>query len=169
MASTYHTTEGIVIKKTPYGEADFLVRVLTRDFGKIELRARGARLAKSKLNSHLDFLDFANISFVKNGDRIPTVIDSEKKFLSANWRTEENLLENTKVVRSLDVLVPFEVKDDKLFSMISHFFSRNSEKQGQQLVGSVIVHEGYGKTSALPQEIQGFIMKEWPATLENLK
>lgn len=165
MSSTYHTTEGIVLKKTPYGEADFLVRVLTKDFGKIELRARGARNAKSKLNSHLDFLDFTSVSFVKNGDRVPTIIDSEKKSL----RTQENFIENAKTARSLDLLVPFEVKDAKLFSMISGFFSRNSEKQGQQLIESVIVHEGYGKTSALPQEIQSFIMKEWPATLENLK
>src|SRR3990167_5298288 len=107
MSSTYHTTEGIVIKKTPYGEADFLARVLTKDFGKIDLRVRGARKHNSKLNSHLDLLDYVSVSFVKNGDRVPTIIDSQKISNFGSLSVMENsFTEATKVIHAIDLLIP---------------------------------------------------------------
>lgn len=163
MSSTYHTTEGIVIKKTPYGEADFLVRVLTKDFGKIDLRARGARKYNSKLNSHFDFLDQVNLSFVKSGDHVPTIIDADK--ISPNIyppNIEDNLPEAIKVAHSLDLLIPLEVKDSKIFAMSQHFFTNGDERGGEYLIKSVILHEGYGNVESLPASAQDFIMNIWP-------
>ena len=57
MPSAYFKTEGLVMKKMPFGEADFLVRVLTKDFGKMDALAKGARKTASKLNPHLDILN----------------------------------------------------------------------------------------------------------------
>lgn len=164
MLSTYHTTEGIVIKKTPYKEADFLVRVLARDFGKIDLRVRGARKHNSKLNSHLDFLDQAHISFVKNGDHIPTIIDAEKILSSVHWfGTKNSFPEAVKIARAIDLIIPLEVKDVKLFFLLRHFFGGFYEKSGEAFARRVILHEGYGKAIALPAHAQDFIMNIWPA------
>ena len=163
MSSTYHTTEGIVLKKTPYGEADFLVRVLTLDFGKIDLRARGARKQNSKLNPHLDFLDIASLSFVKNGDSIPTIIDSEKNTPNHFWFTSaKNLLEAANMVSTIDCLIPFEVKDSKVFYLSKNFFE-GGECGAESFLGSLIIHEGYGTVLSLPSEAQNFIISKWPA------
>ncbi|MEK7560104.1 MAG: DNA repair protein RecO [Patescibacteria group bacterium] len=162
MSSTYYTTEGIVLKKTPYGEADFLVRILTLDFGKIDLRARGVRKEKSKLNSHLDFLDQISISFVKNGEGIPTIIDAEKIFSHVHWFLGERILrEAGKVARFLDLIIPLEAKDAKLFCAAVKFFAGSYQKTGQSFARDVILYEGYGDTLSLPPEAQDFIMKEW--------
>lgn len=164
MSSTYHTTEGIVIKKTPYGEADFLVRVLTKDFGKIDLRARGARKYNSKLNSHLDFYDLSRISFVKNGDRIPTIIDSEKISSNINnFLNTEKLRDTLNAMRAIDEIIPLEVKDFKLFLLVRDFFISDSDNASILLVQNIISHEGYGKIFSLPPSTQGFIMNVWPA------
>jgi len=48
------STEGIVIRKTDLNEADRIVTLLTRDFGKIDCIAKGARRIKSKFCGRLE-------------------------------------------------------------------------------------------------------------------
>ena len=53
MDKTYKTT-GIVLKRRDYQENDRLFVIYTRDFGKLELLAKGTKKIQSKLNSHLE-------------------------------------------------------------------------------------------------------------------
>ena len=53
MAQTYKT-EGIVLSRRPYKNNDKLVRVFTRDYGKLTTRAISARKITSKLSGHLE-------------------------------------------------------------------------------------------------------------------
>lgn len=163
MSSVYYTTEGIILKKTPQREYDFLVRILTHDFGKIDLRARGARKSNAKLNAHLDFLDEISISFVKNGDNIPTIIDSKKISSNTHWfKSQNSLREAAHIARVIDLIIPLEVKDVKLFSLVRHFFVSGNQNSAEYFVRSIILHEGYGKALSLPIHAQDFIIKEWP-------
>ena len=163
MSSTYHTTEGIVLKKTPYGEADFLARILTKDFGKIDLRMRGARKHNSKLNPHLDLLDCVGMSFVKNGDRVPTVIDSQKISNFGNLsRNSNNFTEAAKIIRAIDLLMPLEVKDHKLFFVVKDFLASFPKISSENFLRNIISHEGYGKALSLPESVQEFIINTWP-------
>ncbi len=59
---SYHiyTTEGIILKRTPFGEANVLLHILTSDLGLIIASARSARLYVSKLRPALQ--EYANIS-----------------------------------------------------------------------------------------------------------
>lgn len=59
-----YNTEGIVIKKEPYGEADLLITILTKDFGKIKVMAQGVRKEAAKLKGHLEPPTYSAISFV---------------------------------------------------------------------------------------------------------
>jgi DNA repair protein RecO (recombination protein O) len=67
-----YTTEGIILKRTDFGEADSLFTVYTRDFGKIRARAQGIRKENAKLKGHLEPFSLSLIAFVngKNGFRI---------------------------------------------------------------------------------------------------
>lgn len=59
-----YSTEAIILKKEPYGEADLMITALTKNFGKIKLMAQGARKQEAKLKGHLEPLSHSVVSFV---------------------------------------------------------------------------------------------------------
>ncbi len=48
-------TEALVLKVTPLGEADLVVALLTRRFGRLSLLARGARKSRKRFGGGLDY------------------------------------------------------------------------------------------------------------------
>ena len=76
---SYHiyTTDGIILKRTPFGEANILLHVLTQDLGLIIASARSARLSSSKLRGALQEYTYVSISCIKskNGWKVTNVLD----------------------------------------------------------------------------------------------
>jgi DNA repair protein RecO len=70
------TTEGIVLKRVNYGEADRIVTFLTPDQGKLAVIAKGARKPKSKLAGGLEVFSVSEISFIKGRKDIDTLTSS---------------------------------------------------------------------------------------------
>lgn len=167
MSSTYSNTEGLVIKKTPYAEADFLVRALTRDFGKIDILAKGARKSGAKLNAHLDMLNHIRLAFVQNGDRMPTLIDAEVVNRYDDWFLDADKVSTLgRALQTLDLMVPAGEKDQALFSMVLGFFRDAKATHTIGFLNKFFKHQGYGEPldlSFLPSEISQSIMKIWPA------
>ncbi|MEW6107558.1 MAG: DNA repair protein RecO [Nitrospirota bacterium] len=58
-----HRTEGIVLKTTPYGEADLIVTYLTKDYGILKTFAKSPRKIKSRFGSSLEPFTHSKISF----------------------------------------------------------------------------------------------------------
>jgi DNA repair protein RecO (recombination protein O) len=56
-------TEGIVLKNSPFGEADLIVTYLTRDWGIVRTFAKSPRKVKSRFGSSLEPLTWSRISF----------------------------------------------------------------------------------------------------------
>src|SRR3989344_5703367 len=124
MSSAYFKTEGVVLRKMPFGEADFLVRVFTRDFGKMDILAKGARKTASKLNPHLDILNHIRIQFVRNGERTPTLTDAEVNSRFDDWFSDaESISLAGRIIQTIDAVILPGAKDEKLFLMILDFFS----------------------------------------------
>lgn len=75
----YHiyTTDGIILKRTTFGEANVLLYILTSDLGLIIASARSARLAVSKLRPALQEYAFVSISCIKgkNGWKVTNVVE----------------------------------------------------------------------------------------------
>src|SRR3989344_3491573 len=65
MASHIYTTEGIVLSRSVFGEANLAVSLLTKTYGRITARARGARAMSSKLRFGLEPLSVGAFSLVK--------------------------------------------------------------------------------------------------------
>ncbi|MBI2023492.1 recombination protein O N-terminal domain-containing protein [Candidatus Giovannonibacteria bacterium] len=165
------------MKKFLWGEADFLVRVLTRDFGKIDILAKGARKTNSKLNSHLDVLNHIRLSFIRNGDNIPTFTDAD--ILSANGRWFADAVSfkvSGKITRVLDMVVPIGVADEVLFFLALGFFGReypDMEKASLNFLSSFLAHEGYSEAvgisqsslESLPHNVSEAIIKLWPVLM----
>lgn len=58
------TTQGFIIGSRPYGEADKILLIFTRDLGLIQATALGIRLEKSKLRYHAQDLAVGTFSLV---------------------------------------------------------------------------------------------------------
>jgi DNA repair protein RecO (recombination protein O) len=71
-----YQTEAVVIKKTKLGEADRILTLYSRDFGKIEAVAKGVRRPKSKLAGHLELLTYSQIRLAR-GRNLDTVTGSQ--------------------------------------------------------------------------------------------
>ncbi len=50
-------TEGIIIKRRDFNEADRILTVLTRDYGKIQIKAAGVRKITSRRSAHVELLN----------------------------------------------------------------------------------------------------------------
>lgn len=176
------------MKKMPFGEADFLVRVLTRDFGKMDVLAKGARKTASKLNAHLDMLNYIRLQFVRsarreggNGERIPTLTDAEVISRLDDWFSDaEKMSVAGRVLKVLDMVILAGSSDETLFNAVLEFFSARGgpafggrpEETAIHFLKSFFAHEGYGDTlpgseaqlyyPALPDYCREAILKLWP-------
>ena len=61
------TTEGVVLRETEYKESDKILTVLTKDYGKITLKARGVRRNSSKLKGACQLLSYSEFTFQDYG------------------------------------------------------------------------------------------------------
>ena len=76
----YYKTEGLVLRETEYKDADKLLTVLTRDRGKVTLRARGVRSKSSRIKSGCQLLAYSEFT-VFEGKNQQLVDEADAKML----------------------------------------------------------------------------------------
>lgn len=69
-------TQGIVLSRTNYGEADRIMTFLTPDSGKLRLMARGSRRIKSKLAGGIELFSVSDITYITGKGDIGTLISA---------------------------------------------------------------------------------------------
>lgn len=73
-----HRTEAIVLKTTPFSEADLIVTSLTSDYGMLKTFAKSPRKIKSRFGSSLEPLTHSRISFWGREDaNLPRLTQSD--------------------------------------------------------------------------------------------
>src|SRR6185503_10980908 len=58
-------TEGIIIKRRDFGEADRILTVMTRDYGKLKIKAAGVRKITSRRAAHIELLNHTVLHLYK--------------------------------------------------------------------------------------------------------
>lgn len=118
---SYHvyTTDGIVIKRTPFGEANVLLHILTSDLGLIVASARSVRLSVSKLRPSLQEGSCVSVSCVrgKGGWKITNVASKESFFFSYPEHTHKIVY---RVYSILLKMIMGEVPDKKLYLIVNN-------------------------------------------------
>ena len=66
-------TQGVILARINYAEADRILTVLTRDFGKVSLIAKGTRKEKSKLAGGIELFSVSDIGFVEGKGDLGTL------------------------------------------------------------------------------------------------
>jgi len=77
-----YTTSGIVLNRINFGEADRILTVLTPDYGKLRLIAKGVRKEKSKLAGGIELFSISTITFIPPKRDIGTVVSTR---LLTHW------------------------------------------------------------------------------------
>jgi DNA repair protein RecO (recombination protein O) len=72
---THYRTEGVILKKIDRGEADQLLVAYTKDFGRLEIIAKGIRKIGSKLRPAVDFPAVVELEFIQ-GKTCKTLTDA---------------------------------------------------------------------------------------------
>jgi DNA repair protein RecO (recombination protein O) len=76
-----YRSQGLVIKNAPFGEADLLVTLYTREAGKLRAVARGARRSGSRMVGHFEPLTVIGTSLAKGRSLdIVTQVEVEQNF-----------------------------------------------------------------------------------------
>lgn len=86
-----HRTEAIVLKTTPFSDADLIVTALTLDYGLVKTFAKSTRKIKSRFGSSLEPLTYSKISFWgREESTLPRLTQSDiiKPFQSIRDRME---------------------------------------------------------------------------------
>jgi DNA repair protein RecO (recombination protein O) len=100
MPRTYKT-EGIVIKRINFGEADKLVTIFTKNHGKIVVLAKGIRKINSRKAPHLELFTHCQ-AFISHGRNLDIITESQTITSFSYFRT--NLLRLSKGFGILEVI-----------------------------------------------------------------
>jgi recombinational DNA repair protein (RecF pathway) len=117
---SYHiyTTDGIILKRTNFGEANILLFILTEELGLIIASAQAARLSVSKLNQSLQEYSFCTISCVKgkNGWKLTNAIAKENFFFGRPVFAQKLI---SQICAVLLRMMPGEEKHREVFSVVA--------------------------------------------------
>lgn len=169
---SYHiyTTDGIILKRTIFGEADILLHILTSDLGLITAGARSARLSSSKLRPVLQEYTLISVSCIKgkNGWKITNVVEKNNFYFNCPKFSNKVL---SQVVFLLLKMIPGESPHKEIFQIVKSGFDsllNLSEKHllnFETLIVSRILHQlGYVESD---KDIDVFLKnkEEWGETL----
>ncbi len=123
MSYHIHTTDGIVLKRTPIGEANILVYILTRDLGLIMASVQGARVVSSKLRYGLQ--EYSNVSIsciqAKNGWKVVGATAQGNFYFEYNPTAQRIIAQ---IVSLLLKLIPDEEIHPEIFEIIETGFEK---------------------------------------------
>lgn len=126
-----YSTEGIVLKSTPYGEADLIVTYLTKNYGLINLFAKSPRKIKSKFGSSLEPLTHSKITFIGREERLQKIIQSDIINPFQSIREDFKLfLKISDILRLLINVLPKREPNPELFLLILdtvHYLERKNK------------------------------------------
>lgn len=70
------TTTAAILKRTDFGEADRILTLLTPNYGKLSLLAKGVRRVKSKLAGGIELFSISEITFIQGRGSVGTLVST---------------------------------------------------------------------------------------------
>lgn len=120
----HYRSKGIIFRKTDRGEADQLLTIYTKDFGKLEILGKAVRKTSSKLRSGAEIFYLSEIEFIQ-GKAHKTLTDAILIEKFKNIRNDfKKLTIAYKISEVLDNLVSGQEPDEKLWQLLCQTFER---------------------------------------------
>ncbi len=126
MVYRVYQTEGVVLAKKDFGEAERLFYIFTGEFGMIKAIAGGVRYIKSKLRPNLDLFSYNNFSLITAKDAWKITDVSEIAVI----KNPEGLKTLAKIAVFLTRMIKGEEKNGFIWEEIKNlFFSLKSDNK----------------------------------------
>lgn len=122
-ARTSHKTEAIVLHSLDYGESDRIVTFYTRDFGKLQGIAKGARRSRKRFANALELFCCSHIVFSrKSRDSLALIEESRVRRHFENIRQDlEKTLMSSYLIELTDRFTREDKKGEELFQSLHDF------------------------------------------------
>lgn len=121
----YLNDVGIVVKRVNLNEADRFLTIFTKNYGKVEVLAKGVRKITSKRSSHVELLNLIKFNSVKTSKNF---ILTEVTLLNPFEKRKIDLKQCEIaffVCELLDSLCPYGLINQELFLKVNLFLSAN--------------------------------------------
>lgn len=132
----YFATEGVILARKNFGEADRLLTIYTKDHGKISAIAKGVRRPRSKKAGHLELGNWCKV-FVAKGKNIDllTEVEVKRAFGIAEFG-EKKANKIYHLLEIVDILTPHNQKNLRVFSLLVSFLKKVAGGEDFNLVSS---------------------------------
>ncbi|HSX33957.1 MAG TPA: DNA repair protein RecO [Candidatus Saccharimonadales bacterium] len=115
-------TQAIVLSRTDFGEADRILTVLTAQYGKLRLMAKGVRRVKSKLAGGIELFSVSDITFIKGKSDIATLVSTRLRTHYAHIVADlERTMLGYELIKRLNKITEDEV-EPAYFELLEHAF-----------------------------------------------
>jgi DNA repair protein RecO (recombination protein O) len=147
------TTEGLILKRVNFGEADRVLTVLTDRYGKISTIARGVRKITSRRAGNIEVLNRVKLHLFK----AKSYTLSEAESIDTFQRIKDSLTLSTyafHILELIDRLVPEEQKNPNIYALVLETLELLKTSPRQIFIRSFEVKLlsllGFWSTAALP-------------------
>jgi DNA repair protein RecO (recombination protein O) len=97
------TTVGIILNRIDYGEADRILTLLTPDYGKLRVLAKGVRRIKSKMAGGIELFSVSQLGFIKGQGGLGTLTSTRLETHYGNIVTNlERTMAGYEIIKRLD-------------------------------------------------------------------
>ena len=127
------SSEGVVLARKNYGEADRILVIYSKSFGKIRLVAKGVRKPRSRKRGHIEV--FSNLRFSVSGGKGLGII-TEAETISGFQKIRTNLKKAALSYFLMEVvgrLTHDEEKNDRLFELLISYLKKVENNQETSL------------------------------------
>lgn len=133
----YVTTSGVILKKRNFNEADRLLTIFTKDFGKITAIAKGVKRPKSKKAGHLELGNWCKIMVAK-GKNLDLIAEVQlKKAFGIENFTEEKANRIYHVLELIDSLLAPSQKNLQIYNLLVNYLNRISKGEDFNAISAI--------------------------------
>ena len=133
----YLRTEGIILARRNFGEADRILTIYTKDYGKISAIGKGVRRPRSKKAGHVELGSWCKI-FAARGKNLDllTEVETKKAFGIDNFSpAKANKIYH--LLELVDSLTQHEQKNQEVFFLLLKYLDEISKGNNFDLISSV--------------------------------
>lgn len=133
----YFRTEGVILSRRNFGEADKILKIFTKDFGKVSALAKGVRRPKSRKGGHVEVGNWCKV-FIARGKSLDLLTEVEIK---KSFGQEEFSLEKTNQIYHLlelvDTLTQEGQKNFEVYKLLVTYLNRIKNGEDFNYVSSI--------------------------------
>lgn len=128
-----YKTEGIVLRRANFGEADRIVTLYTKHYGKVSLVAKGIRRLTSRKRGDLEIFNRVKLSAV-NGRGMDLVTETETLSSFISWRKNlKKVAAAYEICEILDRLTPENTEQEEIYDLLFTFLNKITETRNEDL------------------------------------